>query len=261
MALELPRTNDLILRMARAVAGAATRWHRARCDGAHHLPRGAALLVGNHGIYGFEVPVFFYLIHQLTSRVPIGLADRHLFGWRPMRDVLARCGGHIGTVDTALALLEREQLVVCYPGGSRETFKGPGDRYKLRWERASGFVRLAIQAQVPIVPFAGLGVDDTYRNFGYLPGTRALLGRYAAPFAVGLGPLPLPVRLRFRVGEAIAPPRDVRDAPALKATVAASVRALLDGADADGDANAEDDQQDEEQADGEALAPTAAAVL
>jgi 1-acyl-sn-glycerol-3-phosphate acyltransferase len=239
MCPRLPRESDVILRCVRAMAAVATWWHKADCNGAQRLPDGAALLVGNHGLYGFEVPVFFYLLHQQTRRFPIGLADRRVFGWRPMRGLLARCGGHIGTIDNALRLLAHQQLVVCYPGGSREVFKSPAQRYQLCWDRALGFARLAIRAGAPIVPFAGLGVDDSYRNLGYLPGMRALFGRYAVPLAIGLGPLPLPVRFCFRIGAPIAPPSEMSRAPQLKEQVSAAVRALL-GKENDGQAVGED---------------------
>jgi 1-acyl-sn-glycerol-3-phosphate acyltransferase len=232
MCPRLPRHDDRVFRVVRELAGIAAWWHRADCEGVERLPGGAALLVGNHGIFGFEVPIFFYLIHKLTSRFPIGLADRNVFAWRPLRELLARCGGHLGTVENARALLAHDQLVVCYPGGSREVFKAPGQRYRLCWERSSGFARLAIRLGVAIVPFAGLGVDDSYLNFGHLPGTCALFGRYALPLAVGLGPLPLPVRFRFRLGMPIAPPSELGRAEALKDEVAAQVRALLAGSDA-----------------------------
>lgn len=210
------------------LAGWAARWHAATVSGLEHLPAGPALLVGNHGIYGFEVPVFFYLVHRTTGRFPIGMADRVFFGRGPIRALLARLGGVPGTRDNALALLGAGQLVVCYPGGSREVFKRPADRYCLKWERSSGFARIAICAGVPVVPFAAYGVDESYVNLGHLPGTRRLFGRYAIPVAVGAGPLPLPARFHFRVSPPIAPPAEAAHALRLKEAVEARVRELLE---------------------------------
>src|SRR3954453_21693480 len=117
MGVRVPSMTDPLLRLARAVAGVATRWHRARCEGTAHLPDGPALLVGNHGLYGFEVPVFFFLIHAATGRLPIGLTDRRVFGSAPVCALLARCGGLPGTVANARALLEHGEWVVSFPGG------------------------------------------------------------------------------------------------------------------------------------------------
>jgi 1-acyl-sn-glycerol-3-phosphate acyltransferase len=227
MAPFVPSPAHLLYRLACQAAGLVTQWHRGLCDGLHHLPSGPALLVGNHGLYGFETPVFFYLLHRATGRVPVGLTDRLVFGRAPMRQLLAQVGGVLGTRENALELLREGHLVVCYPGGSREVFKSPARKYQLRWERAEGFARLAHEAGVPVVPFAGIGIDDSYVNFGHAPGSVRLLGRYSVPLAVGLGPLPLPVPFRFRLGPAFEPPSSVGALPAFREGVQKSVERLL----------------------------------
>lgn len=223
-----------VFRFAEAGASLSARYHRARLVGAEYLPReGPVLLVGNHGVWGYETPAFFHLLHQATGRYPLGLAERGFFRIPLVRTVLPWLGGVEGTREKALEVLRGGNLVVCYPGGARETFKRSHLRYTLRWERALGFVRLAAQAGVPVVPFAGLGVDDT---FLWPPAEEKLCVRlseeekYRMPLVLGLGPLPLPVQLTFAVGEPHAPPPP--DAPesrlhAFRDRVAASVRRLL----------------------------------
>lgn len=223
-----------VFRLAEAGAMASALYHRARLLGAEHLPAGGPmLLVGNHGVWGYETPAFFHLLHQATGRYPLGLAERGFFRIPLVRTVLPWLGGVEGTPENALGSLRGGNLVVCYPGGARETFKRSEGRYTLRWERALGFVRLAARAGVPIVPFAGFGVDDT---FFYPPGEERWCVRiseeekYRMPVVMGLGPLPLPVRITFAVGEPHEPPP--ADAPehrllAFRDKVASSVRRLL----------------------------------
>ncbi len=216
-----------LFKAGRELAKAAANWHRATLGGGEHLPEGPALLVGNHGLFGLETPVFFYLVYQQTGRVPVGLADKTVFGAPPVKQILEQLGGVPGTRDNALSLLRAGRVVVCYPGGSREVFKGPERRYALQWERARGFARVAIEAQVPVIPFAGLGVDDTFLNFGHAPLARRLFGRYAAPLALGLGPLPLPVQLHFRLGAPLLPPPTLDGLERFKVRVQRSVEQLL----------------------------------
>ncbi len=225
--LEEVRANPLLFAAKRG-AGLLARWHRAELDGVEHLPRGPALLVGNHGLYGLETPVFFWLLLRETGRLPCGLADRTLFGNRLVRPLLARVGSAPATAQDALRQLAAGHLVVCYPGGAFETFKEPDERYRLHWERNCGFARLAIAARVPIVPFAGLGVDDVWINLGHLRAARRLFGRYSVPLGVGLGPLPFPARLRFVLDRPLEPPQDAREAASLKRAVESVVRSLLD---------------------------------
>ena len=212
-----------VLRTAARLASAMVRYHGATLDGAHHLPAGPALLVGNHGLLGLDTPVLFSLLHTATGRFPFGLADRFLFSSWPVRSILASIGGVPGTRENALLLLRRGEHVVCYPGGSREVFKAPDARYQLAWERAVGFAHVAIEAGVPVLPFAGLGVDDTCVNLGHAQLLRGL-GRYAPPLAFG----PFPVRLRFRLGEPLVPPRSLSQAQAFKELVQKRVEALLE---------------------------------
>jgi 1-acyl-sn-glycerol-3-phosphate acyltransferase len=133
----------------------------------------------------------------------------------------------VGTRATALRLLREGHLVVCYPGGSREVFKAPDERYQLRWKGVLGFAQVAIEARVPVVPFAGLGVDESWVNLGHLRAARRLLGRYAVPLAFGVGLLPLPARFRFVLGRPILPPADAAGAAQLKAEVERAVLRLL----------------------------------
>lgn len=213
---------------ARQVARFATAWHRARLVDAHHLPEGPALLVGNHGLFGWETLVFFYLLHDETGRVPVGLADRHVFGAPRVREVLSCVGGVPGTKENAMEALGDGRLVVCYPGGSREVFKSPDAHYRLAWQRALGFARIACETGMPIVPFAGLGVDDTYLNLGHARMLQSLMGRYAVPMAIGLGPLPLPVQLRFRFAQPIFPQAAGNEPVRLKLLVQNAVETLLE---------------------------------
>lgn len=206
--LPLPAPDSLVFAVARSVAGAAAVWHRAELEGLEHLPDGPALLVGNHGIYGLDSPVFFYLVWRRTGRAPVGLAERLLcrVGW--MRETLHRIGGIEGTRANALRLLAAGRWVVCYPGGAREVFKGAGARHRLLWDRACGFAAVARDAGVPVVPFAGAGIDDTYRVIGRLAATGRWAGheKYAIPVGVGLGVLPFPARFRFRLAAPLPPP-------------------------------------------------------
>lgn len=214
---------------ARRLARLATAWHRAQLVDAHHLPKGPALLIGNHGLLGWDAVAFFALLERHTGRVPVGLADRKLFGGRALRRLLQFVGGVPGTRANAVDALGGGRMVVCYPGGSRETFKSPRRHYRLAWESTDGFARLACETGTPVVPFAGLGVDDTFLNLGHLPLTRTLFGRYAMPLALGLGPVPLPVRLRFRFGKPIAPAVAQHDPARLKRLVQDAVESMMEG--------------------------------
>ncbi|HET9594971.1 MAG TPA: 1-acyl-sn-glycerol-3-phosphate acyltransferase [Anaeromyxobacteraceae bacterium] len=222
-----PAPPDPLFRTAEVAARLLCRWHRAELDGAARVPDGPALLVGNHGLFGLETPVFLWLLRRATGRTPWALADRALLGGPLARPFRRWVRSVPRTFGNARRLLADGHLLVSYPGGARETFKGPHDRHRVRWERSLSFARLAIAAQVPVVPFAGLGVDDGFVNLGRVRAARALLGRRASPLALGVGPLPWPARLHFVLGRPIAPPADPSGAALLRAAAERAVLTLL----------------------------------
>jgi 1-acyl-sn-glycerol-3-phosphate acyltransferase len=204
------RPAPALVRAVQPFVRAFSRLHPVRLEGVRHLPRGAALLVGNHGLLGYESPLFFERILAACGRLPIGLADRWFFKVPVVRDLLVRLGGTYGSSENGLSELRRGNLVVCYPGGAREVLKEPHLKYRLLWEKSVGFVRLALAAKVPIIPFAAAGVDDTFNVVTRLRGSGELLmghGKYDLPVVWGpRGPLPNPVPFWFRLGEPIEAP-------------------------------------------------------
>lgn len=203
------RPQHGLVRALRLFVRALELLHPIRFEGVHRIPHGAALLVGNHGVLGYESPFFFERLYSLAGRLPIGLADRWFFRVPGLRELLVRVGGAYGSAANGLAALRRGELVVCYPGGAREVLKGERDKYRCLWERSIGYVRLALATGAPIVPFAAAGVDDTFRVLTHLRGSgNALMGEAKYDLPVVWGPRPVP--LWFRIGEPIAVPAGVR---------------------------------------------------
>lgn len=138
----------------------AARFIPAVMHGVERLPSGPALLVGNHGPLAIDTSVLIHALYRDTGRIARGLGDRMVFK-NPITGYLARVvGGVEGSPDNAQALLSAAELVLVYPGGARETLREPHERYQLSWQGRLGFVRVALRAQVPIVPVACVGADD-----------------------------------------------------------------------------------------------------
>jgi 1-acyl-sn-glycerol-3-phosphate acyltransferase len=201
------RVDHRLVPLARHLVRGLEAIHPVRFEGIENLPAGPAVLVGNHGLLGYETAIFFAQIFDATGRLPRGCADRWFFRVPGLRDLLVRLGGMYGARENALRALREGHLVVCYPGGAREVFKyDDSQRYRLRWEQSLGFARVALEAGVPIIPFAAAGVDHTYQIVSRMRGTgRLLMGhdKYDLPLLRGLGPLPSPVPFWFRIGNPI----------------------------------------------------------
>lgn len=176
------------------------------------IPSGGVLLVGNHALMGIDSFALYPLLWKHLRRLPRGLGDRFLFKVPAIGKIFERIGAIEGDPRKAEALLRQGELCLVYPGGSAESFKSPEQRYQLFWENRLGFARLAMSAQVPVVPVMAAGVDHAYRFlFRDKLLTRRIAGqgkaRYDFPVSLGLGVLPLPVQFTYHVGEPLHPPQ------------------------------------------------------
>jgi 1-acyl-sn-glycerol-3-phosphate acyltransferase len=183
--------------------------------GIENVPEKRALLVGNHNLLGMiDAPLLAAELYE-RGRMVRGLGDHAHFKVPGWRDMLMRTGVVEGSRAVASELMRRDELVMVFPGGSREVNKRKNERYKLVWKNRLGFARLAIEHGYPIVPFASVGaehgMDVVLDNKSFLMAPLAflsekLIGLQDAPpliRGVGLSPLPRPERQYYWFGEPI----------------------------------------------------------
>jgi 1-acyl-sn-glycerol-3-phosphate acyltransferase len=140
-------------------------WFRAEVRGLGHIPdHGPVLLVGNHSggnvtpdtgvltlafsaYFGVERP-FYQLAHNLVVSWP-GLGFLRKFG-----TVAASPANAEEALRAGAALL-------VYPGGDHEVHRPSWDSARVDFAGRRGFVRLALEAGVPIVPVVSIGGQET----------------------------------------------------------------------------------------------------
>lgn len=202
----------------------ATLYFRAEVRGLERIPEeGPVLLVGNHSggnmtpdsmvfllafnaYFGVERPLYI-LAHSLVT------------SWPVVGPFLRRWGAITAGPEAARTALEEGACVLVYPGGDVETHRPWSARHEIRFDGRKGFLGLARDAGVPIVPVVADGGQETF-----LPLTdgrrlaRALgldrIGRLkvlpvslALPWGLNIGDLmghiPLPVKIRVEALEPI----------------------------------------------------------
>jgi len=191
---------------------------RPYVDGLEDLPRdGRFLLVGNHTQSSVEALLIPYLVRRVIGTRVRPLAVRSLGGMRgPAGDLLAACGAVVGAPETARELMRHNEPILVFPGGGREIPKFKGEEHTLRWQGRSGFARLSVENDYPIVPVGLVGGDDVYQSLTTREGrwgrlsqdlTEKLSGRtdMAMPLMHGIGPtlIPRPQRMYLRFGAPI----------------------------------------------------------
>jgi len=189
------------------MVGRAGRRLHAEVQGLERIPKGRALLVGNH-VFGWDAMLPLAAIFNELGR-PVWVLGEHLWWKVPyLRRLAASVGVVDGTAQNADRLLADEQLVLVLPGGLREAVKPRELRYQLLWGHRYGFIRSAIRNQAPIVPLASIGSDDLFDFIGNpFQRGRRWFGRSDLPIPLPARLLPIPhrVSLRFLIGEPILP--------------------------------------------------------
>jgi 1-acyl-sn-glycerol-3-phosphate acyltransferase len=197
----------------------ASLYFRAEVNGLEKIPAdGPVLLVGNHSggnltpdttvltlafatYFGVERR-FYQLAHNLVLSMP-GLG------------FLRKYGTVAASPQNAELALDQGAALLVYPGGDYEVHRPSWETAKVGFGRRKGWIRLALEKDVPIVPVVSLGGQETAlflsrgewlakllrldRNFRL----KVLPISLALPWGLNvgdmLGHLPLPAKIRVRI--------------------------------------------------------------
>jgi 1-acyl-sn-glycerol-3-phosphate acyltransferase len=184
-------------------------WFRVETHDIERVPPGRVLLIANHaGQLPFDAAMLSVamLLEAEPPRIVRGMAE-YWVSQLPWVSIYATRGGAAsGTPDTCREMLEAEEAVVVFPEGVRGMNKLYRDRYKLM-RFGTGFVRLALEAQAPIVPVAIVGSEEqnpglaNFERLGRMLGMPAFPITATFPLLGPLGMLPMPVKYRMYFGE------------------------------------------------------------
>jgi len=159
------RDSDFIREHLPSLWLLASLWFRGEVRGLGNIPDdGPVLLVGNHSggnltpdttvftvafsaYFGAE-RAFYQLAHNLVLTMP-GLA------W------LRKFGTVAASPSNARKALESGAALLVYPGGDYEVHRPSWERNRIDFNRRMGFLRLALDHNVPIVPVVSIGGQET----------------------------------------------------------------------------------------------------
>ena len=222
------RDPDYIRETLPALRLLSRLYFRADVRGLDNIPdAGPVLLVGNHsgGTMIADTFVFaqaFY-DHFGPRRQFHQLAHDMLFKVPGARALVQRYGTIPASPENMKRALDRDAALLVYPGGDHETYRPSWESSEVGFDGRTGFVGLALEHDVPVVPVVAIGGQETglFLGRGRRVATALQLNRLlrikvvplviGPPFGVTVldlpGRIPLPSKITIRV----LSPIDLRD--------------------------------------------------
>ena len=222
------RDPDYIERTLPTLALINQLYFRGEVRGLANIPRDKpVLLVGNHsgGTLIADTFVFaqaFYE-HFGAKRTFHQLAHDLVFKVPGVRETLSRYGTVPASPENMRRALERDAALLVYPGGDHETYRPSWESAEIDFAGRTGFVKLALELGVPIVPVVAIGGQETALFLGQGKGLaralrldqmlrlKVLPAQIAPPFGLTVLDLPLRVPLPAKITVDVLPPIDLRE--------------------------------------------------
>jgi 1-acyl-sn-glycerol-3-phosphate acyltransferase len=143
----------------------ASLYFRAEVRGLGNVPEeGPVLLVGNHsggnltpdtGVFTLAFSTYFgveRVFHQLAHNLVLSM---------PGLSFLRKYGTVAASHDNARKALKAGAAVLVYPGGDYEVHRPSWEGRRVDFGGRKGFIRLALEEGVPIVPVVSIGGQET----------------------------------------------------------------------------------------------------
>jgi len=183
----------------------ASFWFRAEVRGLHNIPdEGGVLIVGNHSggnmtpdtivftlafntYFGVERR-FFQLAHNLVLSAP-GLG------------FLRKYGTVAASHSNAHQALSSGAALLVYPGGDHEVHRPSWQSSRVDFAGRKGFIRLALEEGVPIVPLVSIGGQETALFLSQGRGIARALGLNRPPFRLKVLPISIALPWILNVGD------------------------------------------------------------
>lgn len=194
--------------------------HRYSVEGLEHLlTPGPKLLIAYHGRgIPLDLALLAEEVRRIAGYLPRSIVHQGLWDIPFFSTYLAASGCIPGDGPVLREAVRRGEAVFVAPGGTYEGLRGFWHRHEVDWGPRRGYLRLALELGLPLIPAATAGMDDRFigLNDGHALGRKLHLpGKWPLWFALGpqgLYPFTLdfPVKFHTVIAEPIVlePPKN-----------------------------------------------------
>jgi 1-acyl-sn-glycerol-3-phosphate acyltransferase len=202
-------------------------YFRGEVRGLENIPaEGPALLVGNHS-GGLMIADTFVLANEFYEffgpRRRFHQLAHNLAAQNPALGLIRRWGTVVASHDNARKAFAKGAPVLVYPGGDFETFRPSWHGDKIEFGGRKGFIRLALNEGVPIVPVVAMGGQETalfvtrgqriakLLQLDKMTRVKVFPISLGPPFGVNVLDLPGRIPLPAKITIEVLPPIDVKE--------------------------------------------------
>ena len=179
-------------------------YFRVRAFDVDNVPNtGPVMLVSNHSgglpTDGGMIVASMFFDHD-PPRLAHGMVEKFAQTWPYVGPWFSRVGQLPGLPEHAKQLLLDGRVLMVFPEGARGTGKLYRDRYQLV-RFGTGFMRIALETHVPIVPLAFIGGEEAIPTIYHAKTLAKIFNAPYVPITPYLLPVPLPVHCEVHYGE------------------------------------------------------------
>lgn len=203
---------ELAHTLAKNILPKLEKYFRAEYKGFDNIPNRNFLGVGNHGGAYYTPETFLWsgkYIMEKTPEQPNMLGLTHSFAvdiQEKIKSPFVRTGMIRGEYKNAIEALGHGYSIMVYPGGDRETCKPFKERYTIDFYGHKGYLTLAIEAGVPILPVVSIGGHEAVLSWYDGAEVAELLG-WKKKFRLNVLPFTLPaLPLPAQITVSVLPP-------------------------------------------------------
>uniref|UniRef100_T1JP97 Phospholipid/glycerol acyltransferase domain-containing protein n=1 Tax=Strigamia maritima TaxID=126957 RepID=T1JP97_STRMM len=192
----------LICKMWRVISRV---WHGYETRGMENIPKeGPAVFVFYHGTISMDIYYFVKAVNLDKGRLARAVFHKQLTKLPGFHLMIKVARGLVGTKENCLEALRNGNYIVIAPGGDMEPLHSDETNYKLVWRNRIGFAKIAIEAQVPLIPVFTENIQELFRTPKFLRSLFLLIDKYLhIPLVPAYGGFP--VKLISHVGKPIYP--------------------------------------------------------
>lgn len=196
---------ELVEKALKLITPLYRSYFKVRLIGAEKITAKSYVIISNHS---GQIPIDGMLIGLamlLDVENPVlvrPMVERFMTSLPFINKYSSALGAVLGDRQNAHYLLSKNQSILVFPEGVKGISKSSPDYYKLK-EFSSGFYRMALSHQTPILPLAVIGAEEMYPFVIHFKSLANLVGFPALPLSLNLVPLPSPIDIY--VGDEMKP--------------------------------------------------------